>query len=86
MLAMSNAQIFMQHYTVAYREAPIHAIHEEEYQPGNVVRTDNKRADDKQQYKSNTNTTNIAGKALCLSLRTEIKQAKYEHTKNNNFQ
>ena len=77
MLAMSLAQVLVQHNAVDDGKATIHTIYEQENQIGNITRLYNHLAQGKHHAKRDANATHIPSKALRFPLRSEIEDAEH---------
>ena len=75
MLAVRRAQILMQHDPVHDRAAAVHAIHDQEHQPGHVARLHHQPPQGEQHDEGDAHRPDVARKALRLALRAEIEEA-----------
>ena len=86
MLPMRFPQILMQQDTMTDGQATIHSIYQQQNQIRHILCHHHQPTDGKQHDKRYRNASHVSGKALRLTLRTEVEQAEHQYPQDSHHQ
>ena len=77
MLTMSLSEVFVKHDAMADSQYAIYTIDKQEYQISKITSSNDYLTDKEKHDECDTDRTDITSKALCLTFRTKVEDAKY---------
>ena len=77
-LAVRFAEVFVQHDAVHYRQAAVHSVDKQEYQPRDVSGADDYVAQEEEHDECYADGADVASEAFRLAFRSEVEEAEHQ--------